>query len=177
MLTWAPKMHALYSNMLRKLLSYNKKLRQPFPNSVFANFTANFGPETVCFDHKDTGNLPGGWCVITALEEFDPKLGGHLVLWDLNLVIEFPPGCSIMIPSAMLRHSNTCIQPGKLRYSFTQYSAGTATGFLFFHGKTVEEQRKKFLCFQILEKRRKRALFFQGPLTFPLFFHHFSMEK
>jgi len=53
----------------------------------------------------------------------------------------------------------------------------TAFGFLFFHGKTVEEQRKKFLCFQILEKKRKRVLFVQGPPTFSLFFHHFSMKK
>jgi len=53
----------------------------------------------------------------------------------------------------------------------------TATGFPFFHGKTVEEQRKNFLCFQIKEKKKKRALFFQGPLIFSLFFHHSSMEK
>ncbi|KAJ7620521.1 hypothetical protein DFH06DRAFT_1010638, partial [Mycena polygramma] len=37
---------------------------------------------------------------------FDPNLGGHLILWDLNLVIRFPPGSSIFIPSALLRHSN-----------------------------------------------------------------------
>lgn len=46
------------------------------------------------------------------------------MLWDLHLVIEFPPGSTILIPSASLRHGNTAIQPGETRYSFTQYTAG-----------------------------------------------------
>jgi len=132
-------MHEMYASMLQKLQDYNEKLQRPFPNSVFANFTANFGPETVCYDHKDSGNLPCGWCVVTALGEFDPKRGGHLVLWDLNMVIEFPPGCSIMIPSAMLRHSNTRIQPGELRYSFTQYSAGGLFRFVDYNFKLDDD--------------------------------------
>jgi hypothetical protein len=52
------------------------------------------------------------------------QAGGHLVLWDLQLIIEFPPGATILIPSALLRHSNTTIQKGEERYSFTQYTAG-----------------------------------------------------
>ena len=62
--------------------------------------------------------------MITALGNFNPKLGGHLILWDLHLVIEFPPGSTILIPSASLRHGNTAIQPGEKQYSFTQYTAG-----------------------------------------------------
>lgn len=46
------------------------------------------------------------------------------MLWDLQLVIEFPPGSTILLPSAVLRHSNTVIQKGEERYSFTQYTAG-----------------------------------------------------
>lgn len=91
---------------------------------MFACATFNFGPQTCCLDHRDSGNLPFGWCAITALGDFDPKRGGHLVLWDLKVVIEFPPGSTIFIPSASLRHSNTTIAKGETRYSFTQYSAG-----------------------------------------------------
>ncbi|KAK7021275.1 hypothetical protein R3P38DRAFT_2781404 [Favolaschia claudopus] len=29
----------------------------------------------------------GGWCCINALGHFNPDLGGHLVLWDLKLII------------------------------------------------------------------------------------------
>ncbi|KAJ7870832.1 hypothetical protein B0H14DRAFT_3439925 [Mycena olivaceomarginata] len=43
--------------------------------------------------------------------DFDPTKGGHLVLWDLKLVVEFPPGALILIPSATLLHSNIPVQP------------------------------------------------------------------
>ena len=60
---------------------------------------------TVCF----------GWCAITALEKFNFKWGGHLILWDLHwdLHIDFPPGSTILIPSASLFHGNTAIQTGE----------------------------------------------------------------
>src|SRR6202050_2011543 len=74
--------------------------------------------------HTDPGNLLFGWCAITTLGNFDPTLGGHLVLWDLKLIIEFPPGSTILIPLATLWHSNMAIQPGEKRFSFTQYTAG-----------------------------------------------------
>ncbi len=93
-------------------------------NSIFSCATFNFGPRTLCFRHTDSGNLPFGWCTITALGWFDPKRGGHLVLWDLKLIIDFPPGSTILIPSAILLHSNTAIAPGERRYSFTQYTSG-----------------------------------------------------
>lgn len=46
------------------------------------------------------------------------------MLWDLKVVIEFPPGSTILIPSATLRHSNVGIRKGERRYSVTQYAAG-----------------------------------------------------
>jgi hypothetical protein len=92
--------------------------------TVFACSTFNFGPSTVSFTHTDPGNLSHGWCSITSLGPFDPKQGSHLVLWDLHLIIEFLPGSTILLPSAVLHHSNTPIQKGKEWYSFTQYTAG-----------------------------------------------------
>ncbi|KAJ8496539.1 hypothetical protein ONZ45_g12413 [Pleurotus djamor] len=75
-------------------------------------------------EHLDTVNLAWGWCAVTALGNYDYRKGGHLVLWDLGLVLEFPPGCTIIIPSATLYHSNTPIAPHETRYSVTQYSGG-----------------------------------------------------
>ncbi|KAF9062410.1 hypothetical protein BDP27DRAFT_1368872 [Rhodocollybia butyracea] len=49
--------------------------------------------------------------------------GGHMILWDLGLVIRFPPGSTILIPSALLTHSNVPIQPGEEHYSIIQYSS------------------------------------------------------
>lgn len=56
--------------------------------------------------------------------DFDPRLGGHLVLSEIKKVIEFPPASCILIPSATLTHYNTPIQPGETRTSFTQFAAG-----------------------------------------------------
>ncbi|KAJ6601958.1 hypothetical protein DFH09DRAFT_1069503 [Mycena vulgaris] len=64
------------------------------------------------------------WCAITALGDFDYTKGGHLILWDCRLVLKFPPGTTILIPSAALFHSNIPISDGEQRYSFTQYTAG-----------------------------------------------------
>lgn len=55
---------------------------------------------------------------------FDHTKGGHLVLPDLGVVIEFPSGSAALIASGSCRHGNTKIQPGETRYSFTQFSAG-----------------------------------------------------
>ena len=47
-----------------------------------------------------------------------------MVLWDLDLVVEFPPGSTILLPSAAIAHSNTSIGRRESRCSFTQFTAG-----------------------------------------------------
>lgn len=91
---------------------------------MWAAAAFNCGPRTVTARHRDFANLPFGWCSVTALGEFDYEVGGHVVLWEAKLVIELPPGHTILLPSAAIAHSNTPIQPGETRTSFTQYSAG-----------------------------------------------------
>jgi hypothetical protein len=76
-------------------------------------------------DHTDYNNVAYGLCAVTALGNYDPTLGGHLVLFDLGLVIEFPPGTTILIPSSVLWHGNTpLVGEGVQRMSITQYCAG-----------------------------------------------------
>ncbi|KAJ7742761.1 hypothetical protein B0H14DRAFT_3607659 [Mycena olivaceomarginata] len=65
--------------------------------------------------------------------------GGHLVLWDCKLVIEFPPGCTILIPSAAIYHFNIPIGRKEHRYSFTQYTAGGLFRWVEHDFKTEEE--------------------------------------
>jgi hypothetical protein len=123
--TWAPRLYTYYKENMNKILEHHPNLQMPFQNSVFPAATFNLGPETVCFKHRDWANLPFGWCAITAIGDFNPATSGHLVLWELGLVIEFPPGSTVMIPSACISHSNVEIQPGEMRMSFTQYAAGS----------------------------------------------------
>jgi hypothetical protein len=84
----------------------------------------NFGPSVWTFKHRDVCNLPFGWCAVQALGKFDATKGGHLILWDLKLVVEFPAGALILLPSATIAHSNVPVQDGEERMSFTQFTAG-----------------------------------------------------
>ncbi|KAJ3764384.1 hypothetical protein EV360DRAFT_9676, partial [Lentinula raphanica] len=74
--------------------------------------------------HRDFLNWPFGWCAITALGRFDPTRTGQLILWELRLVVDFPPAATVLIPSAVITHSNTPVAVDDTRISFTQYTAG-----------------------------------------------------
>ncbi|KAJ7056329.1 hypothetical protein C8F01DRAFT_1062062 [Mycena amicta] len=120
---WMPMLFAAYSSAKQTFGKRMPALRWPFAGSAFAACTWNF-ITTVCAAHVDFVNLAWAWCAITALGRFNPDRGGHLIIWCLRLIIRFPPGSTIFIPSALLMHSNTPIQDGETRSSFVQYSAG-----------------------------------------------------
>jgi hypothetical protein len=121
---WAPMLFAFYTTQMALLAAW-KPMRKNFAGSVFAACTFNFGPRAICVPHLDYANLSWGWCAITALGDFDPDLGGHLILWDLRLVIRFPPGSTILLPSAVICHSNIPVRAHEYRASFIQYTAGS----------------------------------------------------
>ncbi|KAF7345128.1 hypothetical protein MSAN_01888800 [Mycena sanguinolenta] len=121
---WAPKLAKLYHETKVAFQARMPDLQWNFARSPFAACTFNFGPRVVTRPHLDHANLAWGWCAITALGWFNADLGGHLILWDLRLVIRFPAGSTIFIPSAIIRHSNVPVQSHEIRSSFTQYTAG-----------------------------------------------------
>ncbi|KAJ7080733.1 hypothetical protein B0H15DRAFT_953337 [Mycena belliarum] len=121
---WAPRLHRYYADYQAALHQHLPLLRPNFVRSVFSAAAFNFGPSVWTFRHRDSQNLPFGWCAIQAAGPFDPTKGGHLVLWNLRLVVEFPPGALILLPSATIAHSNIPVQDGDRRISFTQFTAG-----------------------------------------------------
>ncbi|KAJ2920035.1 hypothetical protein MD484_g256, partial [Candolleomyces efflorescens] len=121
---WAPRVFKYYKQRIDPLFEKLTHLRRIFDKSIFTSAAFNFGPNACTFSHRDCMNCPFGWCAIQSLGNFDHTLGGHLVLEDLKLLVEFPVGCTILIPSAVITHANTAIQPGETRASFTQYCAG-----------------------------------------------------
>ena len=133
--SYAPNLSTFCRAALTRLEEDNPALWRPFPNSAFGTITFNFGPSVCTVPHKDYKNLSWGWCAVTSFGNYDSKKGGHLILWDLKIAVEFPPHSTILIPSAIIEHSNTAIQPGERRQTITQYnSAGIfrwiAYGFL-----------------------------------------------
>ncbi|KAJ6586796.1 hypothetical protein DFH09DRAFT_1307910 [Mycena vulgaris] len=107
--TFSPMLFAFYFSQMALLAKWGPNLQWPFLGSVFAACTFNFGPHVITVPHLDFGNLSWGWCTITALGNFDPDWGGHLILWDLKLIIWFPPRSTILFPSAIIRHSNILV--------------------------------------------------------------------
>ncbi|KAJ7807613.1 hypothetical protein B0H14DRAFT_2381176 [Mycena olivaceomarginata] len=121
---WAPRLHRYYIDYNTRLNLRHPGLRRPFAKSVFSCASFNFGGNVWTFKHRDVCNLPFGLCAVQSLGNFDPHLGGHLVLWDLKLVVEFPAGALILLPSATVAHSNIPVQDGDECVSFTQFTAG-----------------------------------------------------
>ncbi|TFK70210.1 hypothetical protein BDN72DRAFT_766924, partial [Pluteus cervinus] len=122
--SFAPKAYRDVQATMRALQQHHPALRLNFPNSIYAAISLNCGPDTTCLEHLDSGNAPHSFCAVTALGEFDPDKGGHLVLFDLRMIIRFPPGSTILLLSAVLAHGNTPIALGDVRYSMTQYFSG-----------------------------------------------------
>ncbi|KAJ7718175.1 hypothetical protein B0H14DRAFT_2412564 [Mycena olivaceomarginata] len=121
---WAPRLHAHYVDNNKKLNVHLPHLNRPFPKSVFSSAAFNFGPRVWTFKHRDICNLAFGWCAVQSLGPFNVAKGGHLVLWDLQMVVEFPAGALILLPSATVAHSNVVVEVGEERISFTQFTSG-----------------------------------------------------
>ncbi|KAI0040235.1 hypothetical protein FA95DRAFT_1503145, partial [Auriscalpium vulgare] len=146
--TGNPRLYTHLEDVLSDVRVHDPSLQPPFGNSVFPAVTFNFGPQALTIPHRDWQNVPYGWCAVTALGDFDPTRGGHLILWELKLVIEFPPGSTILLPSAVITHSNAPIQEGETRQSFTQWCAGAlvrwwAYGFRTEEGLGREDPKRK----------------------------------
>ncbi|KAF8076820.1 hypothetical protein FPV67DRAFT_1406050 [Lyophyllum atratum] len=139
---WAPKVHKHYRDHLSPLFDRLTYLRRIFPESIFPAAAFNFGPDVYTNLHRDCSNVAAGWCAIYALGVFDSKKGGHLVLPDLKIVLEFPPGSLIFIPSATLMHGNIPVQAGDSRVSFTQYCGGGLFRYVD-NGYRTETQLRK----------------------------------
>ncbi|KXN82891.1 hypothetical protein AN958_01960, partial [Leucoagaricus sp. SymC.cos] len=80
--------------------------------------------------HQDCNNLAFSWCVVVALGDFNPEEGGHFVLYDLGIVVEFPPGTCFLILSVCLWHSNIPIWKNDTRASIMFYAAGNLFRFV-----------------------------------------------
>ncbi|KIK52537.1 hypothetical protein GYMLUDRAFT_180009, partial [Collybiopsis luxurians FD-317 M1] len=109
-----------------------------FSNSVFSSMMVNFGPSTWTYIHTDSKNDIRVPCAVTSGGNYNWKLGGHLVLWDFKVILEFPPGATILLPSALLRHSNIPVGAGETHVSVMQYTAGGIQWWLEYGGRTEE---------------------------------------
>ncbi|KAI5891908.1 uncharacterized protein SCHCODRAFT_01095360 [Schizophyllum commune H4-8] len=152
---------ALYHETLEGLLEADSTLVRNFPGSCMACATFNLGPSCVSLPHRDTQNLAFGLCIVHSQGDYNPDKGGHLVLWDLGYVIRFPPGSTIIFPSALIKHSNTPIQEGETRRSFTQFFSGHLFRWAYNGDRTDKEAHAGFderdwLAYNLDKSTRKK---------------------
>ncbi|KAH0836371.1 hypothetical protein J3R83DRAFT_7944 [Lanmaoa asiatica] len=121
---YAPKLYQEYQERLDLLFAKNPNLKKVFKNSIFPTCTFNCGLRVMTLEHVDSTNVPFGLCAIFACGSYNPTQGGHLILFDFKLVIQFPPGSTILVLSDTIWHGNVAIQPHSTRQSFTQYCPG-----------------------------------------------------
>lgn len=131
------------------------KLARNFPNSVYPMLSINFR-DAVTEQHVDTHDDPFKPCAVYAEGDYDPTKGGHLILFDLGLVIEFPPGTTILVSSGALAHGNCAIQDGEDRVSFTQYFLGGLSRTVRYGFRTERKLRKKKKEWRELNKANEK---------------------
>ncbi|KAF9475047.1 hypothetical protein BDN70DRAFT_814709, partial [Pholiota conissans] len=142
---WNPGVYHYQKTRVEALLNHDKNLRRTTPTTIFPTTACNFR-NVCCYKHRDMLNCPFGWCAITALGNFDHTLGGHLILWELKLIMEFPHCYTIFIPSATITHSNIPVASGDVRVSITQYCAGSIFRYVdngFRTDKALEKEDNK----------------------------------
>lgn len=126
--TWAPGVYEDYLQCHHDIFNRNPDLNLVYPPGSdtvlpFASITTNLGPKTVCSRHRDCKNKATGICGIKVLGPHNSRLGGHIVLHELGLVVEMRPGDVIFFPSAIISHETIPIGVLEKRYSLVWYSA------------------------------------------------------
>ncbi|KAI0093363.1 hypothetical protein BDY19DRAFT_883127 [Irpex rosettiformis] len=117
-----PKVYREYVTLFTRFARRYPGFEPPF-YSHFAAMSTNHG-RAQTYLHLDEMNKANGICPIFNTGNFDPVRGGHLILPQLGIVVEFPPGTVMLIPSATLVHGNVAIQEHEERESITMYTAG-----------------------------------------------------
>ncbi|KAJ7016693.1 hypothetical protein C8F04DRAFT_1215409 [Mycena alexandri] len=151
---WAPNLFSYYTVHMRKFYKRYSHLKRPFLNSIWTACTFNLALKPVALVTRDFGNLAFGWCAVTALGNYD---------YTPRIILEFPPGCTILLPSAAIFHSNIPISANECRYSFTQYTAGGIFRWIehgfqseeaYFDSLSPEEMARGVGYFSTLEELR-----------------------
>lgn len=137
--SYAPALYHFTKTCLDKLKEEDDDFEGVY-DSPYSTVTFNFGGSVCTHPHKDFQNLSWGWCAVTSLGSYDPTQGGHLVLWEFGIAVEFPPHSTIMIPSAIVTHFNTQIQEGEKRWSIVQYNSSGLFRWLAYGGLQGEKK-------------------------------------
>jgi hypothetical protein len=131
--------------------------------SPFTTTTLNLGPRTVTSPHRDAGNVQSGLCAIFILGNHKAIHGGHLVLEEAKAVMELEAGDMAILPSALITHWNTRLDPGTTRRSIVFWTCGQSIRYYAMGERlmnSLEEEEKE------IEARRAEEYWLAGVRRF-----------
>ncbi len=106
-----------------KILRADSSLRPPFP-TVFAEVSFQGDRSLEMKRHCPSDHFAAGWTAVLSLGRYDHTRGGHIVLWDWNVVVEMPPRSLFYFPSGVLRYSFLPVAPSEERCAIVFHSGG-----------------------------------------------------
>ncbi|KAJ7180031.1 hypothetical protein C8R43DRAFT_1117376 [Mycena crocata] len=126
-------------NQKERFLEHDPRALYPTDSSVYSAVSLELGgPHCRGIPQGDPERSEvASWSILTALGKYSALHGGHIIFWDLGLVVCFPVGASILIPSALVRYSFVKVRDHEKRYSILQY-AGAGIGRWFQNGKRTD---------------------------------------
>lgn len=77
-----------------------------------------------------------------------------MVLKELKLFVQFPPGSTALIPSALVTHGNTPVAKGEVRLSFTQFCPGGLIRWVDNGFQTQKDMERRLSKKKFLEKMK-----------------------
>jgi hypothetical protein len=120
-----PELYAYYDQTLESICTLTPQCNFPVKDLPFASYTLNVGRQCICNVHVDGNNLVSGLCLVIPFGDFNHQNGGHLILHELRMVLELPPGSIVLFPSAIISHENVGIAPHEERRAFTAFTPGS----------------------------------------------------
>ncbi|KAJ7107311.1 hypothetical protein C8R43DRAFT_1140287 [Mycena crocata] len=117
---WAVNVHAFFDRALDRYEEYYDGSKRPLETGAFSAATFQLGSNPIwpVLDY----DLAWGWCALIAFGNYNPHKGGHIILWDLNLLVRFPPGATILIPRALVRYSFVGVAAHETRHCLIQFT-------------------------------------------------------
>lgn len=111
-----------------------------FRTSAYPTCTLNMGTRSLSRGHYDTTNKPGLPCSVTPFGWFS---GANIWLLELGLRVQVPAGATIYLSSACVKHGNTPMGDGDVRFSITQYAVGGLWKWARYGFKPLPEDQKR----------------------------------
>ncbi|KAG6915875.1 hypothetical protein DXG01_009452 [Tephrocybe rancida] len=118
---FSPKMWDKYEYTTARMNSTRWNAPINFQGSTYPAVRFNVGPQTSTVQpYMDCQQECRGLSAMTPIGNYNYKLGGHIVFYELKLIVEVVPGTTLFVPTGLLSYGTMDIQESEERMTITQ---------------------------------------------------------